>query len=624
MSLQVEVHEDSHSHNHAFAPPISPSSATASSSGTGSSSNGAVGVKFGGVRHESGGQHRSFGGDWQKRSVKSSQSMRGRSYSKKSNKAFTIALEQTVHMTTADKEQLVQVLMQDIRSSDASYAGRGRSTKETKSRERKPSLGRLHSLPANLSQKHPFLPNADAKSLPKLADSVSPLGHQGSPDTQKAWGSPQISPKRHGEGPETGMGINQDGTVFGQAHASVQRLILRRESSKAATSTFTGAEVDDFLSFVDQVASHLPPMALRKCSLQLSRSYKNARGSKSLGSADLINKALLDGEGDMEVEQKSSRRASDASALSIGDLAMGTLAGNKNRFLTAVHRVKRGLYTNRVFMHSHNNSMTTRDALLQAGATNSGMDLAAMLRILDTLGFPLSSDEAKAAEKYVAKQKNGRVGLPDFEMFLSDLSATKAAVKRAKLRGSGARIFLGGSCNPTTWRKDIAIPLLTAHNVPFFNPQVDDWDPSLVVMEAQAKAEAPVLLFVIDSATRAIASMIEVVELISEGYCIVVVIHEIVAGVEVAGQIPSAAEIKDLNRARAYLADVISRHALPVFSNIGTAVQHSITLWRGIMKERQKLDKNGPTKPSLTSFESQSSRQLIAQAQAVAADTEVL
>ncbi len=132
--------------------------------------------------------------------------------------------------------------------------------------------------------------------------------------------------------------------------------------------------------------------------------------------------------------------------------------------------------------------------------------------------------------RYVHHQKSNRLRLREFEMFLSDLSATKTAALRPMRRGSGTRIFLGGSCNPTTWRKDIAIPLLSAHDVPYFNPQVDDWDPSLVAMEAQAKLEAPVLLFVIDSATRAIASMIEVVELVSEGYTCVVAIHEIMAG----------------------------------------------------------------------------------------------
>ena len=33
-------------------------------------------------------------------------------------------------------------------------------------------------------------------------------------------------------------------------------------------------------------------------------------------------------------------------------------------------------------------------------------------------------------------------------------------------------VFLGGSCNPTQWRKEIAIPMLEEHNVSFYNPQV--------------------------------------------------------------------------------------------------------------------------------------------------------
>ena len=38
-----------------------------------------------------------------------------------------------------------------------------------------------------------------------------------------------------------------------------------------------------------------------------------------------------------------------------------------------------------------------------------------------------------------------------------------------------AQVFLGGSCNPTTWRKDIAIPMLEAAGVAFYNPQMPDW-----------------------------------------------------------------------------------------------------------------------------------------------------
>lgn len=31
-------------------------------------------------------------------------------------------------------------------------------------------------------------------------------------------------------------------------------------------------------------------------------------------------------------------------------------------------------------------------------------------------------------------------------------------------------VFLGGSCNPTTWRADVAIPALTQLGISFYNP----------------------------------------------------------------------------------------------------------------------------------------------------------
>lgn len=34
----------------------------------------------------------------------------------------------------------------------------------------------------------------------------------------------------------------------------------------------------------------------------------------------------------------------------------------------------------------------------------------------------------------------------------------------------GYDVFLGGSCNPTTWRKDVAIPYLQEAGVSFYNP----------------------------------------------------------------------------------------------------------------------------------------------------------
>jgi raw len=120
-------------------------------------------------------------------------------------------------------------------------------------------------------------------------------------------------------------------------------------------------------------------------------------------------------------------------------------------------------------------------------------------------------------------------------------------------------IFLGGSCNPTTWRHDVAIPALEQAGVRYYNPQVEDWSPALVEVEAQAKKEAEVLLFVIDGQTRAIASMIEVSEYAALGRKIVVVIEEIPDGTTIDGQVITGRQLKDLNRGRDYVADVVKR-----------------------------------------------------------------
>jgi hypothetical protein len=43
-----------------------------------------------------------------------------------------------------------------------------------------------------------------------------------------------------------------------------------------------------------------------------------------------------------------------------------------------------------------------------------------------------------------------------------------------------------------------------------FNPQVEEWSPELVALEAAAKDRARCLVFVVDNQTRSLASMLEV------------------------------------------------------------------------------------------------------------------
>ncbi|KAJ8300058.1 hypothetical protein KUTeg_021577 [Tegillarca granosa] len=110
-------------------------------------------------------------------------------------------------------------------------------------------------------------------------------------------------------------------------------------------------------------------------------------------------------------------------------------------------------------------------------------------------------------------------------------------------------VFLGGSCNPTLWRQDIAIPFFKEHEITFYNPQVQNWRPELMELEDQAKQNADVLFFVIDNVTRAIASMIETAYLVGNF------------------------ELNDLRRARKILVDLIERNSVPVFNTIESALK---------------------------------------------------
>ena len=137
-------------------------------------------------------------------------------------------------------------------------------------------------------------------------------------------------------------------------------------------------------------------------------------------------------------------------------------------------------------------------------------------------------------------------------------------------------VFLGGSCDPTTWRADIAIPALNALRVPFHNPQVADWSPELVAIEAEAKADADALIFIIDGQTRALASMLEALSQAAQGRRVFVTSADIPDGTVIAGQTVTGRELKDLNRARAYFLDEL-RHfpRATVYATIEEAVAAS-------------------------------------------------
>lgn len=90
---------------------------------------------------------------------------------------------------------------------------------------------------------------------------------------------------------------------------------------------------------------------------------------------------------------------------------------------------------------------------------------------------------------------------------------------------SNFQIFLGGSCNPTTWRQKVAIPYLETNGITYYNPQVDNWTPEVVITERYAKQNAQVLLFVIDKQTRSTVSLIESAFMAGDSRKLVLVIY---------------------------------------------------------------------------------------------------
>lgn len=141
-----------------------------------------------------------------------------------------------------------------------------------------------------------------------------------------------------------------------------------------------------------------------------------------------------------------------------------------------------------------------------------------------------------------------------------------------------SNVFLGGACGTTTWRQDIAIPLLEAAGLSYFNPQlgVGEWTEECEAIEQCAKDEADILLFVVNGKTRGVASLAEVAYYIGVERPLVLVLENLEGGVEIDNTLVSDAECKDLNRGRFYVQAMAENHLLPVFNTVEAAMNHII------------------------------------------------
>ncbi|EDV28083.1 uncharacterized protein TRIADDRAFT_53313 [Trichoplax adhaerens] len=137
-------------------------------------------------------------------------------------------------------------------------------------------------------------------------------------------------------------------------------------------------------------------------------------------------------------------------------------------------------------------------------------------------------------------------------------------------------IFLGGSCGRSTWREDVAIPLLKKQAISYFNPQLPDWSMKFLGIEAEAKKHSRLLLYFIGNESRCVASMVEIAYYIGLGRNVVLCIQNFTDGNLLDGVTVTGRSLLDYNRARSYLSDIANRASIPVFDDITEAIMSAI------------------------------------------------
>ena len=131
-------------------------------------------------------------------------------------------------------------------------------------------------------------------------------------------------------------------------------------------------------------------------------------------------------------------------------------------------------------------------------------------------------------------------------------------------------VFLGGACAKTTWRQELAIPLLEANNISYYNPQLPpkEWTVRKMEEEHLAKQTSKTLLFIISKTSPSIASMTEAAYLITSSKSVFLTIEDVDPDSEEITYLLTKTACKDYNRGRAYLKKTAENFKVPVFHTI--------------------------------------------------------
>ncbi|KAE8744999.1 hypothetical protein FOCC_FOCC008411 [Frankliniella occidentalis] len=203
-----------------------------------------------------------------------------------------------------------------------------------------------------------------------------------------------------------------------------------------------------------------------------------------------------------------------------------------------------------------------------------------------------------AARPAVSTSREGRRGEEENKK-KSLKKGSALGLVHSRLRREGLpkpEVFLGGSCNPTTWRQDVAIPLLKDLGITYYNPQVSDWAPELIEKEHIAKQNAAILLFVIDNQTRNTASTVEVAFFSGLRRSLMLVVEPYPpSGCEIGGETLSDDELEDLAAGQQAMQVLAERQEIPVFRSVSLAVNGiAKVLWKNVSVHELQSVKSSP------------------------------
>ena len=99
----------------------------------------------------------------------------------------------------------------------------------------------------------------------------------------------------------------------------------------------------------------------------------------------------------------------------------------------------------------------------------------------------------------------------EWEKYIATTQTPPIKVEEPKMYTFPKEVFLGGTCNGSTWREEL-MPMLDDAGVKYFNPVVDDWDVDAQILEDEKKEECDWHIYVITPKATGVYAIAELVE----------------------------------------------------------------------------------------------------------------